>query len=59
VRADHEVAGRRLLVLVVAVAGPLAGRLTQVQENDAVNWLPAGAESPPTQTVGSEPAPVG
>ncbi len=32
-------------VLLVAVAGPLAGKLTEVQENDAVNWLPASAES--------------
>jgi RND superfamily putative drug exporter len=32
-------------VVVVAIAGPLAGKLTNVQKNDAVNWLPANAES--------------
>jgi RND superfamily putative drug exporter len=32
-------------VVVLAVAGPLAGKLTGVQENDTVNWLPGSAES--------------
>jgi RND superfamily putative drug exporter len=32
-------------VAIFALAGPLAGKLTDVQENDAVNWLPASAES--------------
>jgi RND superfamily putative drug exporter len=32
-------------VLVVMVAGPLAGKLTDVQDNQASSWLPASAES--------------
>ncbi len=32
-------------VLVVAVAGPLAGKLTGAEKNDATSWLPANAES--------------
>jgi putative drug exporter of the RND superfamily len=32
-------------VIVLAVAGPLAGKLTGVQKNDAVEWLPQSAES--------------
>src|SRR6478735_1504529 len=32
-------------ILVVAVAGPLAGKLTGVQDNQASSWLPASAES--------------
>src|SRR6478735_5356125 len=32
-------------VLVVVVAGPLAGKLTDVQDNQASSWLPASAES--------------
>jgi RND superfamily putative drug exporter len=32
-------------VVVLAVAGPLAGKLTGVQKNDAVEWLPQSAES--------------
>ena len=32
-------------ILVVAVAGPLAGKLTDVQDNQASSWLPASAES--------------
>src|SRR3954452_21419493 len=32
-------------VLVVALAGPLAGKLTDVQDNQASSWLPASAES--------------
>ena len=32
-------------VLVVAAAGPLAGKLTDVQDNQASSWLPASAES--------------
>jgi putative drug exporter of the RND superfamily len=32
-------------VVVLAVAGPLAGKLTGVQKNDSVEWLPQSAES--------------
>jgi RND superfamily putative drug exporter len=32
-------------VAVLAVAGPLAGKLTSVQKNDTVEWLPQTAES--------------
>jgi putative drug exporter of the RND superfamily len=32
-------------VIVMAVAGPLSGKLTGAQHNDAVNWLPGSAES--------------
>ncbi len=32
-------------LLVVGVAGPLAGKLTNVQDNQASSWLPASAES--------------
>src|SRR5438034_6541227 len=32
-------------LLVVAVAGPLAGKLTGAEKNDAKAWLPANAES--------------
>jgi RND superfamily putative drug exporter len=32
-------------LLVVGVAGPLAGKLTGVQDNQASSWLPASAES--------------
>jgi putative drug exporter of the RND superfamily len=32
-------------VAVLAVAGPLAGKLTGVQKNDTVEWLPQSAES--------------
>ncbi len=32
-------------VLVVVVAGPLAGKLSDVQDNQASSWLPASAES--------------
>ena len=32
-------------IAVMAVAGPLAGKLTGVQDNDTVNWLPGRAES--------------
>jgi len=32
-------------VVVVALAGPLAGKLTGVQKNDSVEWLPQSAES--------------
>ncbi|MCW6010774.1 MMPL family transporter [Micromonospora sp. CPCC 205371] len=31
--------------IVVAVAGPLAGKLTDVQSNEAKSWLPGNAES--------------
>jgi putative drug exporter of the RND superfamily len=32
-------------LIVVAVAGPLAGKLTGAEKNDASAWLPAKAES--------------
>ncbi|MGH1562343.1 MMPL family transporter [Mumia sp. DW29H23] len=32
-------------VVVVGLLGPLAGQLTDVQENEAENWLPSSAES--------------
>jgi putative drug exporter of the RND superfamily len=32
-------------LLVVAAAGPLAGKLTEVEQNEAESWLPADAES--------------
>jgi len=32
-------------IVVVAVAGPLAGKLTDAQKNDAKSWLPGNAES--------------
>jgi RND superfamily putative drug exporter len=32
-------------VIIAAVAGPLAGKLTSAEKNDAQNWLPASAES--------------
>jgi RND superfamily putative drug exporter len=32
-------------LIVVAVAGPLAGKLTGAEKNDAQAWLPAKAES--------------
>jgi RND superfamily putative drug exporter len=32
-------------VVVVAVAGPLAGKLNNAQKNDASQWLPKNAES--------------
>ncbi len=45
-------AGRRakwvvvaLWLIVVVLAGPLAGKLTSAEKNDAQNWLPASAES--------------
>jgi putative drug exporter of the RND superfamily len=34
-----------LWLLVVAVAGPLAGKLTGAEKNDAQSWLPGRAES--------------
>jgi RND superfamily putative drug exporter len=46
------VAGRRIKYVfvifwlaVAALAGPLAGKLTDVERNDAKSWLPGGAES--------------
>jgi putative drug exporter of the RND superfamily len=36
-------------LVVVAVLGPLAGKLTGAQDNDAASWLPADAES--TQVI--------
>lgn len=51
-RAAAFVCGRRTKWLVVAfwvvvfaAAGPLAGKLTDAQENDAAAWLPGSAES--------------
>jgi RND superfamily putative drug exporter len=32
-------------VAVVAVAGPLSGKLTGAEKNDTMSWLPVGAES--------------
>ncbi|KHL15711.1 RND superfamily putative drug exporter [Mumia flava] len=32
-------------LVLVALLGPLAGQLTDVQENEAENWLPSSAES--------------
>src|SRR3954462_1692780 len=32
-------------ILVLVVAGPLAGKLTRVQDNQASSWLPASAEA--------------
>jgi RND superfamily putative drug exporter len=32
-------------LVIIAVAGPLAGKLTGVQKNDAKSWLPGSAES--------------
>src|SRR6476469_2079688 len=32
-------------ILVVAAAGPVAGKLGDVQDNQASSWLPASAES--------------
>src|SRR6201989_3705606 len=32
-------------VVVVALAGPLSGKLTGVEKNDAQSWLPSAAES--------------
>ncbi|MGP4021891.1 MMPL family transporter [Actinomadura sp. 3N407] len=50
------IAGRRtkwavlaLWVILIVALGPLAGRLGDVEKNDAASWLPAGAES--TQVV--------
>ncbi|SFP58909.1 putative drug exporter of the RND superfamily [Actinomadura madurae] len=50
------IAGRRtkwavlaLWVVLLAALGPLAGKLGDVEENDAAAWLPSGAES--TQVV--------
>jgi RND superfamily putative drug exporter len=46
------IAGRRtkwavlaLWVVLLAALGPLAGKLGDVEKNDAASWLPAGAES--------------
>src|ERR1700759_2694739 len=36
-------------LIVVALAGPLSGKLTGAEKNDASSWLPAKAES--TQVV--------
>jgi len=36
-------------LVVVALLGPLAGKLTGAQDNDAASWLPAAAES--TQVI--------
>ncbi|WP_240810186.1 MMPL family transporter [Actinomadura sp. WMMA1423] len=46
------IAGRRtkwavlaLWIVLLAALGPLAGKLGDVEKNDAASWLPAGAES--------------
>ena len=51
-RVAHLVAGRRskwavlaLWVIVLVVAAPLAGKLTDAQKNDSASWLPGKAES--------------
>ncbi|WP_051712462.1 MMPL family transporter [Spirillospora albida] len=51
-RVASLIAGRRtkwavlaLWVVLLAALGPLAGKLGDVEENDAAAWLPAGAES--------------
>jgi RND superfamily putative drug exporter len=41
-------------LIVVAVAGPLAGKLTGAQKNDAKSWLPGSAES--TQVLDEQAA---
>jgi RND superfamily putative drug exporter len=41
-------------LVVVALAGPLAGKLTDVQDNEAKSWLPGGAES--TQVLDKQAA---
>ncbi|ACY96493.1 MMPL family transporter [Thermomonospora curvata] len=38
-----------LWIVLLALVGPLAGRLSEVEKNDAAAWLPGGAES--TQVV--------
>ncbi|MBT2212901.1 MMPL family transporter [Actinomadura sp. NEAU-AAG7] len=55
-RLAGMIAGRRskwavlgLWVVLLAALGPLAGKLADVQENDAASWLPGGAES--TQVI--------
>lgn len=51
-KMSNLVCGRRtkwivlaIWVAILAVAGPLAGKLTGAQENDAAAWLPGSAES--------------
>jgi RND superfamily putative drug exporter len=41
-------------LILVAVAGPLAGKLTDAQKNDAKSWLPGSAES--TQVLDAQAA---
>ena len=55
-RLTAAIAGRRtkwavlaLWIVLLAALGPLAGRLGEIEENEAAAWLPAGAES--TQVV--------
>ncbi|MFI0482316.1 MMPL family transporter [Actinomadura sp. 9N215] len=55
-RVAGLIAGRRtkwavlaLWVVLLVALGPLAGKLGDVEENDAASWLPGGAES--TQVV--------
>src|SRR3954449_686914 len=50
--ATRVIVGRRtkwlvllFWIVLVAVAGPLAGKLTGAEKNDAKNWLPGKAES--------------
>ena len=40
-------------LVVLAVLGPLAGKLSSVQSNDAKNWLPSSAESTQVLDVAS------
>ncbi|MBE1533936.1 MMPL family transporter [Actinomadura algeriensis] len=53
------IAGRRtkwavlaLWIVLLAALGPLAGKLGEVEQNDASSWLPGGAES--TRVVESQ-----
>ncbi|MFF5265393.1 MMPL family transporter [Actinomadura viridis] len=55
-RLTSAISGRRgkwavlaLWVVLLAALGPLAGKLGEVEDNEAASWLPAGAES--TQVV--------
>jgi RND superfamily putative drug exporter len=59
--ATRVIVGRRtkwlvlvFWLLVVAVLGPLAGKLTGVEKNDAKSWLPGKAES--TQVLDAQKA---
>jgi len=41
-------------LVLVAIAAPLAGKLTDVEKNEAKSWLPGGAES--TQVLDAQQA---